>query len=121
MQLWIQWWCIVSRFRSAFSRVRTFQWFVLVLVAFSVRSDLAGVTSFARVLNLKSNVYHRLLAFFHSPAVDLDLLTSLWLSTVLSLFPVHRIDGKPVAILDGIKNPKEGRKMPAVKWLHQQS
>jgi len=34
---------------------------------------------------------------------------------------VHRVNGMPVAILDGIKIPKEGKKMPAVKWLHQQS
>jgi hypothetical protein len=90
MQLWLQWWNIVSCFRPAFSRFRTFQWFVLVLVTFSVRSDLAGVTSFIRALNLKPETYHRLLAFFHSNAVDLDRLTSLWLSIVLSLFPVHR-------------------------------
>jgi hypothetical protein len=121
MYLWTQWWNVVSLLRPAFSRARTFQWFVLVLVTFSVRSDLAGVTSFVRALCLKEHHYHRLLSFFHSSAVDLDLLTSLWLATVMRLFPVHRVNGMPVAILDGIKYPKEGKKMPAVKGLHQQS
>jgi hypothetical protein len=121
MHLWIQWWNIVSLLKPAFSRLRTFQWFVLVLVAFSVRSDLRGVTSLVRALCLKEHCYHPLLAFFHSPAVDLDALARLWLSAVLRFFPVHRINGMPVAILDGFKNPKEGKKMPAVKWLHQQS
>jgi len=121
MHLWTEWWNIVHLLKPAFSRTKTFLWFVLVLMAFSVRSDLRGVTSLVRALCLKKHYYERLLAFFHSPSVDLDSLGRLWLSAVLRFFPVFRINGMPVAVLDGIKNPKEGRKMPAVKWLHQQS
>ena len=121
MQLWISWWKIVSLLRPAFSRTKTFLWFALVLVAFSVRGDLLGATSLVRSLCLRPRCYERLLHFFHSSAVDLDKLARLWLTVVLRFFPVHRIHGRPVAILDGIKIPKEGRKMPAVKYLHQQS
>jgi hypothetical protein len=34
---------------------------------------------------------------------------------------VHRVNGRPVLLGDGIKVPKRGRKMPAVKLLHQVS
>ena len=32
-----------------------------------------------------------------------------------------RVNGRPVVLVDGLKRPKEGRKMPAVKSLHQES
>ncbi len=121
MELWITWWNTVSLLRPAFSRRRAFFWFVLALAAFCVRRDLLGVTSFVRALGLQESCYHRLLHFFHSNSVKLDLLAQLWLRLVIKLFPLCLIDGRPALILDGFKNPKEGRKMPGVKLLHQQS
>ena len=32
-----------------------------------------------------------------------------------------RVNGRTVVLADGLKRPKEGRKMPAVKSLHQES
>ena len=87
MDLWLAWWNIVSLLRPAFSRSRTFFWFLLVLMAFAVRKDLAGVTSFVRALGLSKHCYERLLHFFHSDAVKIDQLAELWLSIVISLFP----------------------------------
>ncbi len=121
MELWITWWNTVSLLRPAFSRRRTFFWFVLALGAFCVRRDLLGVTSFVRAFGLQERCYHRLLHFFHSNAIKLDLLSQLWLGIIIKLFPLYRIDGRPVLVLDGFKNPKEGRKMPGVKLLHQES
>src|SRR5271156_2079818 len=47
---------------------------------------------------------------------------ALWTQVVLRLFPQPlRINGRCVVVGDGIKIPKRGRKMPAVKLLHQQS
>jgi hypothetical protein len=112
---------MVRLLRPAFSRERTFLWFLLALAAFSVRNDLAGVTSFVRALGLSEGCYYRLLQFFHSEAVKLDRLTELWFATVIAHFPVYRVNGRPVLVLDGIKKAKEGRKMPGVKLLHQQS
>lgn len=121
MDLWISWWNIVCLLRPAFSRARTFLWFLLVLVAFAVRNDLLGVTSFVRALGLSERCYEPLLHFFHSDAVKADRLAQLWFDIVIKRFPVYEVDGRPVLILDGIKNSKEGRKMPGVKYLHQQS
>ncbi len=121
MDLWISWWNIVCLLRPAFSRARTLLWFLLVLAAFSVRNDLLGVSSFVRALGLSEHSYEHLLHFFHSNAVKTDRLAELWFAIVIKHFPVYKIGCRPVLVLDGIKKSKEGRKMPAVKYLHQQS
>lgn len=121
MELWITWWNAVVLLKPAFSRGRTFFWFALVVAAFSVRRDLLGVTSLVRALGLQERCYHRLLHFFHSEALDTDRLARLWFCLVIDCFPLCRAAGRPVLVLDGFKNPKEGRKMPGVKCLHQQS
>ena len=48
MLLWIHWFNAVAALRPACARQRTFLWFLVVLVAMSVRTDSAGVTSFVR-------------------------------------------------------------------------
>jgi hypothetical protein len=91
----------------------------MVLVALSTRLDLAGVTSFVRALGLTPGAYRRLLYLFHTTAVNLDELTRLWVRLVLRVFTPLTAGGYLVCLADGIKAPKEGRKMPAVKSLHQ--
>jgi hypothetical protein len=121
MNLWNAWWDIARLLRPAFSRTRTFLWFLLALAGFCTRGDLLGVTSFVRALGLRPSCYAGLLHFFHSNAVKPDALASLWFRIVMKLYPVYRVDGRPVLLLDGIKKSKEGRKMPGVKLVHQQS
>jgi len=120
--LWNQWWNLVCELRSACARSRTFLWMSLCLAGFSTRKDLQGVTSIVRSLGLEPACYDRLLDFFHSPALDLDKLTGAWCALVFRLDPgILRVNGRPVLVGDGIKVAKAGRKMPAVKKLHQQS
>jgi hypothetical protein len=123
MALWKTWFDHVAQLRGAFARQRTFLWFVLALVACTVRPDLVGVTSFVRACWLKEACYEALLRLFHSSAVDLRLLTQLWVRVAISAVGSRavRVDGKLVLLCDGLKAPKEGRKMPAVKSLHQES
>jgi len=123
MRLWMDWYLAVSALRPACARTRTFLWLVLVLAAFSIRTDLSGVTSLVRSHWLKPVCYHRLLYWFHSPALDLSKLIPLWTALVCRLFDRRRVRvGKRLVLLaDGLKAPKEGRQMPAVKSLHQQS
>jgi hypothetical protein len=94
---------------------------VVVLIGLCTRADLAGVTSFVRSLGLCPEAYPLLLHFFHSSALDLGLLTSLWVRLARTLFVPFEVGPYLVCIADGIKAPKEGRKMPAVKSLHQES
>jgi hypothetical protein len=123
MELWMEWWNLVSQLRPAFSRNRTFIWFGVALTAMSVRSDLLGVTSFVRALGLKECCYDRLLDCFHSRALNLDALTRRWVGLVLlTLKPfLYTVRGRIVLVADGIKAAKTGRKMPGVKKLHQES
>ena len=121
MKLWTQWLQAVRLLRPACHRSLTFVWMALVLMGLCCRSDNAGVTSFVRVLNFSGQAYHRFLHLFHSKAVDLDVLTSCWVRLCLVLFRPLQIGSRLVCIADGIKAPKEGKRMPGVKYLHQQS
>jgi hypothetical protein len=120
--LWIHWWNVIWLLRPAFSRLRTFIWFATAVAGMTVRTELLGVTSIVRALALQPRFYDNLLDLFHSSAVKLDRLAALWTRAVLRLFPAPLlVNGRRVVVGDGIKVPKCGRKMPAVKLLHQQS
>jgi len=120
--LWLHWWNVIGLLRPAFSRARTFMWFATAVAGMAVRTELLGVTSVVRVLCLQARFYDNLLDCFHSSAVQLDRLSALWTQAVLRLFPAPLlVNGRRVVVGDGIKVPKRGKKMPAVKLLHQQS
>jgi hypothetical protein len=122
MSLWSAWWNAICLLRPAFSRRRSFLWFATAVAGLTVRTELLGVTSIVRALKLRPRFYHQLLANFHSRAVQLDRLTALWTQAVLRLLPHPLlVNGRRVLVGDGIKIPKRGKHMPAVKLLHQQS
>jgi hypothetical protein len=122
MKLWTHWLNAVLPLRSACSRMRTFLWFITCIAGMSVRIDLLGVTSIVRALGLRQTCYDRMLDFFHGTGLHLDKLSPIWTRTVLKIFPnVLRVNGRLLLVGDGIKIPKEGKKMPAVKGLHQES
>ena len=123
MELWLEWWNHVRQLRPAFSRTRTFVWFAVALAGTCVRRDLLGVTSLVRALGLQERCYDRLLDCFHSRALDLEALTRHWVRLVLSTLKpfLYTVQGRIVLVADGIKVAKTGRKMPAVKKLHQKS
>src|ERR1700675_3296183 len=122
LSLWGIWWNAILLLRPAFSRLRTFMWFVTAVAGLTVRLELLGVTSIVRALNLRPRLYTKLLAHFHSSGIKLDRLSALWAQAVLQLFPSPvRVNGRLVLVGDGIKAAKRGKKMPGVKLLHQQS
>lgn len=122
MNLWLQWWNVVRELRPACARTRSFHWLAAALAGLCIRSDLLGVTSVVRALGLREGCYDRLLDFFHSPAVNIDRLAKIWTRLVLRFFPdIPKINGRAILLGDGLKTPKTGKKMPAVKCLHQES
>jgi hypothetical protein len=122
MMLWREWWRWARGLREACSRKRTFMWLLAVLMGFSVRQDLLGATSLVRALGLQPICYGRILDFFHTSALDLGRLTRIWAALVLKLHPgLLRCNGRVVLAGDGIKVAKSGKKMPAIKKLHQSS
>lgn len=120
--LWEEWIQAFSCLRGAFSRQTTFLWCMVICAGFTVRRDLAGVSSVMRALRISNTRhYHSLLRTFRSNGVDRKLLVKLWLDLAMKLFDPMCIDGKMVFICDGCVVPKEGRRMPGVKLLHQSS
>jgi hypothetical protein len=121
MTLWIEFIRCAKSLRPACSRYRTFLWLLLVLAALAIRPDLLGVTSLVRASFLDACCYPLLLNFFHSKALPIDRLRDAWIRLALQLFKPVTIDGYLLFAADGLKVPKEGKKMPAVKSLHQES
>jgi len=123
MELWREWMKQVLKLRECCARQRTFLWMVVFLMAATVRcGDIIGMTATIRVLGLESYCYDALLDFIHSPSLCVLQLTQLWVQLVLKIFPtLMQVNGKYVLVGDGIKISKEGKKMPGVKKLHQES
>lgn len=121
MTLWIEFVRCAYALRNACRRKRTFLWMVLVLVAWAARPDLLGVTSFIRASFLEPSNYPLLLNLFHSRALVLDKLLELWVTFVMRHFTPVTAAGFTVFVADGLKVAKEGKKMPGVKCLHQES
>ena len=123
MRLWFYWWSVVQQLRPTCARLRTFLWMVICLMGMTVRCDIAGVTSIIRALGLKEVFYDRLLDFFHSASVNVTILTTCWVDIVLRCCKpfLVMVNNRIVIVGDGIKVPKAGKKMPAVKKLFQES
>jgi hypothetical protein len=112
---------LLCHFRSCFSRQASFQWFVVIVIGFMVRSDHLGLTSIIRDLSLHPRYYETLTHFFRSSAWSLDSLRQTWLDIVKTYAPLYREGDAVVLIGDGVKQSKEARYMPCVKKLHQES
>jgi len=107
--------------KPAFSRRATYCWFVLVFVGFILRTDNFGVSSIVRSLLLPAESYTCLLHFFHSSAWNVETIMSIWWQWLVNKNVAHRINGRLVLVGDHTKTPKDGRKMPAVTTLYQDS
>lgn len=112
---------LLQPFRSCFSRQATFEWFVVIVVGFMLRSDHLGVTSVIRDLSLNARCYETLIHFFRSSAWSMPSLQQTWLQVVRRFAPLLVIQDRVVLVGDGMKQAKEGRRMPGVKKLHQES
>jgi hypothetical protein len=107
--------------RPAFSRQATYRWFLVVFVGFLLRTDTFGVSSIVRALMLDPTCYPSLLHFFHSSAWTVEGVMALWWTWLQSRDVAYRVNGRLVLLGDHTKVPKDGRKMPAVTTLHQDS
>ncbi len=112
---------VFDTFRPYFARRATVTWFVVVLMGFYLCGDHEGLTSIIRWLALRPSCYACLTHFFYATSWSLDTLMPIWMNWVQTMCPVLSFQGRPLLIGDGIKIAKEGRKMPAVKALHQDS
>jgi hypothetical protein len=112
---------IIVQFRPVFRREATFEWFVLLLWGLLLNTQPPAVTSYLNALGLGEGYYHQALHWFHSSAFSVDALCYAWGGWLKKHSAIHQLKGQRVYVGDGIKVGKEGRKMPGVKGLHQES
>ena len=104
-----------------FRREASFKWFVLLLWGILLSTQPPAVTSYLNALGLGEGYYHQALHWFNSSAFSVDALCDSWAEWLKKHSAAHRLKGQRVYVGDGIKVGKEGRKMPGVKRLHQES
>jgi len=112
---------LLCEFRTSFTRKASFEWFVVIVISFMLGSDCTGVTSVIRKLVLNGKHYESILHFFHSSSWDINILWNKWGMIVKKHAPLIQVDGYTILAGDGIKQPKEAKKMPGVKRHHQES
>lgn len=112
---------IIVKLRPVFSREATFEWFVLLLWGVLLNTQEPTVTSYLNALGMSEGYYHQVLHWFHSSAFYIDDLCYVWGRWLSEHERCHRLNGQRVYVGDGLKVGKEGRKMPGVKRLHQES
>lgn len=112
---------ILNNFKDCFSRQASFNWFVVIIIGFMIRTDTLGLTSIIRDLGLNPTGYEGMIHFFHSSAWSLEFISKKWFQVVKQFAPLYHEGNAIILIGDGVKQAKEARKMPGVKKLHQES
>ena len=112
---------VLCQFESCFSRKASFRWFVTIIIGFMLRSDKLGLTSVIRDLALSPHCYLSMIHFFRASSWSLDSIRLRWFSVVRDDFPLYKEGSFHVLVGDGVKQSKEGRRMPGVKKLFQES
>ncbi|MCP4705756.1 MAG: hypothetical protein GY865_14245 [candidate division Zixibacteria bacterium] len=93
---------VLFRFYSVFTYEAAFNWFVIVVIGFMVRSDHMGVSSFIRQLYSDPVHYDALPLFFKTSSWTLDSLSVRWISVTITLFPMIQFNSRLLLIGDGI-------------------
>jgi len=112
---------VLSCFETCFSRKAAFKWFVVITMGLMLRSDKLGVTSVIRDLALRPECYDSMLHFFRASSWPLDGIRKRWFGAVKQYAPLYMEGNFHVLVGDGVKQSKEGRRMPGVKKLFQES
>ncbi|MCF8107735.1 MAG: hypothetical protein K9J81_01960 [Desulfohalobiaceae bacterium] len=108
-------------FRQCFSRTRPRLIFCMIVLGFIGSGVMVGVTSFCRFWGTGDLMCHKFRHFFRSKAWFLSNLISHWAAFVLKQGETVLVQGRAVLLGDHTHVPKDGRRMPGVVSLHQQS
>ncbi len=79
------------------------------------------MTIYVNALGLSEGYYSQALHWFISQAFQIEKLCIIWGEWLREHPNHHELKGQRVYVGDGVKVGKEGRKMPGVKKLHQES
>ena len=108
-------------FRKVFTRHATWLTFCVVVLGFLGSTQINGVSSLCRFWHLDTPGYLALLHFFRSSAWSLTGMLHCWGAFVLSQQHTVTVDGRAVLLGDHTMTAKDGRRMPGVVTLHQDS
>jgi hypothetical protein len=112
---------ILKEFREAFTRTKSHECFIIIIIGIIIKNDGIGITSIIRELSIDPRYYENLIHFFRSYSWTLEKISKSWAKTIKNNSKLLRIREFNVLIGDGIKVCKEGKKMPGVKKHHQDS
>ncbi len=112
---------VLSSFRSQFARRRTWLLFCAVVLGFLGTSPVDGITAFCRFFHFGDSGYHAMLHFFRSNAWNLETLSSFWWNFIMSQNHHLQVDERVLLLGDHIYIPKDGRRMPGLVAIHQDS
>lgn len=112
---------ILCSFRKCFSRESAFKWFVVIVIGLMTWQEHQGVTSLIRALWIDPRYYESMLHFFRSDTWQLCSIRDHWIRVVKRTAVLFSEFDKPILVGDGVKQSKEGKRMPCVKKLFQES
>lgn len=106
---------------SFFSRPESFLWFTVAVLGIMVRSDGYGIASCIRSVGIDGQHYGAFDNFFHSLSWNLSSIRTRWHDVVNEYAPLKTCADRISLLIDHTKKPKEGRRMPGVQKLCQES
>jgi len=108
-------------FRPVFSRHRAWLTFCMLTLGFLGAPQILGLTSFCRFWAVEAAGYHCFLHFFRASSWSLSQLELYWGSFVLAQQQTILVAERAVLLGDHTYTPKDGRRMPGVVTLRQDS
>ncbi|MCP4108950.1 MAG: transposase [Desulfobacteraceae bacterium] len=111
----------LKSFRGIFSRNTSWVLFCMVILGFIGANEMIGVTSFCRFWGVGNSLYMAFLNFFRASSWSLPAILAQWGAFVMTQEVAVLIQGRMVMIGDHTYVPKDGRRMPGVVSLHQNS
>ena len=112
---------IILQFRKCFKRELTWKIFVVLVLGFILRTNCRGVTSIISSLRLRPDQYPLLIHYFRSSAYTITCIYEKWINIARREADFVIISGRIILLGDHIKISKEGRRMPGIQILHQDS
>ncbi len=111
----------LSFFQIIFPRRRTWIIFCMIVIGFLGATEIAGITSFCRFWGLGESAYKAFEHFLRASNWKVSSLISQWAAFVLSQSVAVKIQGRFVLAGDHTNVVKDGRYIPGVVTLHQNS
>jgi hypothetical protein len=111
----------LEQFPPCFNREASRVNFCSLVIGFIIRPDMRGVSSVISAPGMKPERYTALLKFFRSNAFDIDRLYRKLITVFVKILPPKTVDGKVIPVGDHTKISKEGRRMPCIERMHQES